>query len=98
MAAEPILVRGFSAPISVGHLVVVKPEMVPDLVHDGVAHFLHDFFLGATESKDRPAIDRDFGRQLPASLEEGFFVQGKTLIEAEKVFVFLHFKVGEDFG
>jgi len=31
--------------ISVWHLVVVKPEMMPDLVRDRIAHFLHDFFL-----------------------------------------------------
>ncbi len=37
--------------ISVRHLVVVKPEMMPDLVHD--------FFLGATESENRAAVDGD---------------------------------------
>jgi len=34
--------------------------MVPDFMHDGIAHFLHDFFPGTTESKDRPAVDGDF--------------------------------------
>ncbi len=79
------------------HLVVVKPEMVPDLMHDRIAHFLHHFFPGATESKDRPAVDGDSGRQLPARLEKGFFVERETLIEAEEIFAFFHFKVGADF-
>jgi len=51
----------FTIPL-IWHLVIVKPEMVPDFMHDGIAHFLHDFFPGATESEDRPAIDGDFGR------------------------------------
>ncbi len=77
-AEKRILVRwgragkidAFFTILLVGHLVVVKPEMMPDLVHDRVAHFLHHFFPGVAKSEDRPAIDRDFGRQLSACLEE----------------------------
>ena len=82
---------------SVRHFIVIKPEMMPDLVHDGIAHFLHDFFLGSTEAEDRSAIDGDFGRQLPARLEEGFLVERETLIEAEEILVCLHLQVGEHF-
>lgn len=80
--------------LSIRHLVVVEAKMVPDLVHDRIAHFLHHFFFRATEPEDRPAIDGNFCRQLPAGLEEGFFVDGKALIEAEEVLVFLHFQIG----
>ena len=51
---------------SVRHFIVIKPEMMPDLVHDGIAHFLHDFALGATEAEDRSAVDGNSGRQLCA--------------------------------
>ena len=80
------------------HLVVVEPKVMPDLVHDGITHFLHHFLFGTTQSENWPAIDGDFCRQLAARLEERFFVDGEALIEAEKIFVFLHFEIGEDFG
>jgi hypothetical protein len=54
----------------VRHLVVVEPEVMPDLMHDGIAHFLHYFLFGTTQSENWPAIDGDFCWQLAARLEE----------------------------
>ncbi len=41
---------------SIRHLVVVKPKMVPDLVHHRIAHFLHDFLFDAPHLSSRPRL------------------------------------------
>jgi hypothetical protein len=52
----------FPTIVLIRHLVIVQPEMMPDLMHDRIADFLHDFCLRATDPENRPAIDRDFRR------------------------------------
>ena len=56
--------------MSIGHLIIVQPKMVADLMNDRVAHFLHDFFGASAQAHDGPAVNRDSGRQLAYGIEK----------------------------
>src|SRR5881296_3677798 len=47
---------------SVRHLVVIQPNVMADLVDDGILHLLVHFVRSPAESENGPAVDRDTSR------------------------------------